>query len=96
MPRKRPTWPAVVRETAAKYGVPEAQVTADLERLLKSLALVLQDREGAAPALRKTPFGSHERDLPVLSEIALTYRCQNRCTFCYASSPDRGRRGRPR
>jgi radical SAM protein with 4Fe4S-binding SPASM domain len=40
--------------------------------------------------VRTTPFGSHHRDLPVLSEIALTYRCQNRCTFCYASAPDRG------
>ena len=80
----------VVRETAAHYGIPAAQVEADLERLLKSLVLVLQDREGAAPAVRKTPFGSHFRELPVLSEIALTYRCQNRCTFCYASAPDRG------
>ncbi len=82
---------AVVRETATRYGVPQTQVEADLERLLHSLSLVLQDREGAAPAVRKTPFGSHVRELPVLSEIALTYRCQNRCTFCYASAPDRGR-----
>jgi radical SAM protein with 4Fe4S-binding SPASM domain len=81
---------SVVRETATKYAVPETQVEADLERLLRSLSLVLQDREGAAPAVRKTPFGSHFRELPVLSEIALTYRCQNRCTFCYASAPDRG------
>jgi radical SAM protein with 4Fe4S-binding SPASM domain len=81
---------AVVNQTATRYNVPEAQVEADLERLLKSLALVLQDREGTAPAVRKTPFGSHVRELPVLSEIALTYRCQNRCTFCYASAPDRG------
>lgn len=80
----------VVRETASRYGVPESQVEADLDRLLKSLALMLQDREGAAPSVRKTPFGSHIRELPVLSEIALTYRCQNRCTFCYASAPDRG------
>jgi radical SAM protein with 4Fe4S-binding SPASM domain len=80
----------VIRETAARYGVPEAQVEADLERLLHSLALVLQDREGMAPAVRRTPFGSHLRELPVLSEIALTYRCQNRCTFCYASAPGRG------
>jgi radical SAM protein with 4Fe4S-binding SPASM domain len=82
---------AVVRNTAARYGVPQSQVEADLERLLRSLSLVLQDREGAAPAVRKTPFGSHVRELPVLSEIALTYRCQNHCTFCYASAPDRGR-----
>ena len=81
---------AVVQETAAKYGMPESQVEADLERLLRSLSLILQDREGAAPSLRKTPFGSHVRELPVLSEIALTYRCQNRCSFCYASAPDRG------
>lgn len=82
---------AVVRETAARYSVPEEQVAADLERLLRSLSLLLQDREGAAPAVRRTPFGSHARELPVLSEIALTYRCQNRCTFCYASAPERGR-----
>jgi len=88
--QETPDVDAVVRETAAKYDVPETQVATDLERLLKSLALVLQDREGAAPALRHTPFGSHARELPVLSEIALTYRCQNRCIFCYASAPDRG------
>jgi radical SAM protein with 4Fe4S-binding SPASM domain len=76
---------------AARYGVAESDVATDLERLLQSLLLVLKDREGAAPAVRKTPFGSHVRELPVLSEIALTYRCQNRCTFCYASAPERGR-----
>ncbi|HSJ52128.1 MAG TPA: PqqD family peptide modification chaperone [Anaerolineae bacterium] len=82
---------AIVHETATRYAVPEDQVAADLERLLQSLSLVLQDREGAAPAVRRTLFGSHARELPVLSEIALTYRCQNRCTFCYASAPERGR-----
>jgi radical SAM protein with 4Fe4S-binding SPASM domain len=81
---------SVVSQTAIRYRVPEAQVKADLRRLLDSLSLVLQDREGAARAVRKTPFGSHWRELPVLSEIALTYHCQNRCTFCYASAPDRG------
>jgi radical SAM protein with 4Fe4S-binding SPASM domain len=80
----------VIRDTSNRYGVLEDQIEADLERLLRSLSLVLQDQEGAAPAVRRTPFGSHVRELPVLSEIALTYRCQNRCTFCYASSPDRG------
>jgi radical SAM protein with 4Fe4S-binding SPASM domain len=88
--QETPDADTVTRDTAAKYSVPQDQVEADLERLLKSLTLVLQDREGAAPAVRKTPFGSHVRELPVLSEIALTYRCQNRCTFCYASAPDRG------
>jgi radical SAM protein with 4Fe4S-binding SPASM domain len=88
--QEAPDVDGVVQETSARYGVPQAQVAADLERLVRSLSLVLQDREGTAPAVRRTPFGSHFRELPVLSEIALTYRCQNRCTFCYASAPDRG------
>jgi radical SAM protein with 4Fe4S-binding SPASM domain len=82
---------ALVAQVAAKYGVPETQVEEDLDELLRSLALLLKDKAGCAPAVKMTPFGSHERKLPVLSEIALTYRCQNRCFFCYASSPERGR-----
>ncbi len=35
------------------------------------------------------PFGSEEIKYPVLSEIALTYRCNNACRFCYAYSPYR-------
>ena len=83
---------SLVRAMAARYGVPESQIAQDLERLLHSLSLVLQGRIECAPAVRSTPFGSHIRLYPVLSEIALTYRCQNRCFFCYASSPERGRR----
>ena len=82
---------ALVAQVADKYGVPETQVEEDLDKLLCSLALLLKDKAGCAPAVKMTPFGSHERKLPVLSEIALTYRCQNRCFFCYASSPERGR-----
>jgi radical SAM protein with 4Fe4S-binding SPASM domain len=82
---------ALVVQVAAKYGVPAARVGEDLDKLLHSLALLLKDKAGCAPAVKMTPFGSHERKLPVLSEIALTYRCQNRCFFCYASSPERGR-----
>jgi radical SAM protein with 4Fe4S-binding SPASM domain len=35
------------------------------------------------------PFGEGEIKYPVLSEIALTYRCNNKCRFCYAFSPYR-------
>ncbi len=83
---------AVVAQVAQRYGVPTSQVEHDLEALLESLALLLNDRTGSAPAVKCTAFGSHPRTLPVLSEIALTYRCQNRCFFCYASAPERGRR----
>lgn len=35
------------------------------------------------------PFGQGEIRYPVLSEIAITYRCNNKCRFCYAFSPYR-------
>ncbi|MFX1266067.1 MAG: PqqD family peptide modification chaperone, partial [Promethearchaeota archaeon] len=35
------------------------------------------------------PFGTGEIRYPVLSEIALTYRCNNKCRFCYAYAPYR-------
>jgi radical SAM protein with 4Fe4S-binding SPASM domain len=43
-------------------------------------------------------FGPFDREMvryPTLAEIALTYGCQNRCTFCYASSPHRAGERRP-
>jgi radical SAM protein with 4Fe4S-binding SPASM domain len=82
---------AVVREVAAGYGVDEERVRSDLNKLLVSIAALLRDEVCGAPAVTSTPFGSHKRELPVLSEIALTYRCQNKCLFCYAESPTRGR-----
>jgi radical SAM protein with 4Fe4S-binding SPASM domain len=82
---------ALVDQVAARYRVSETQVAQDLDALLHSLSLILQNKTGCAPAVKTTPFGTHPRKYPVLSEIAVTYRCQNRCFFCYASSPDRGR-----
>jgi radical SAM protein with 4Fe4S-binding SPASM domain len=82
---------ALVRDTAAQYGEPPERIEQDLEKLLTSVAALLNDDVCGAPAVRQTRFGSHGRDLPVLSEIALTYRCQNKCLFCYAAAPDRGR-----
>ena len=82
---------ALVAQMASRYRVPEARIVQDLDKLLRSLALILDNKAGCAPAVKSTPFGTHERKYPVLSEIALTYRCQNRCFFCYASSPERGR-----
>jgi len=36
-------------------------------------------------AVDKVPFRVPFSDLPILSEVALTYRCNLRCSFCYAS-----------
>jgi radical SAM protein with 4Fe4S-binding SPASM domain len=81
----------VVAELARRYEQPEEKIAADLEKLLRTLETLLSDRPGYAPATRLMEFGTHRRKYPVISEIALTYRCQNRCFFCYASAPERGR-----
>ncbi len=81
---------ALVREFSTRYQVVPEQIERDLDALLESLRWMLQGKPGRGPAVRRTPFGTHEIKFPVLSEIALTYRCNNRCTFCYASAPDRG------
>ena len=80
----------VVSTVVQRYHVDEKRVRQDLHNLLISLSALLNDNVPGAPNVKRTPFGSHKRELPVLSEIAVTYRCQNRCTFCYANAPDRG------
>ncbi|MBI5305889.1 MAG: radical SAM protein [Chloroflexi bacterium] len=87
--RERVDADAVVREIAARYHAPLEQIENDLDKLLDSLRWMLQNKPTRGAAVRRTPFGSHAIKFPVLSEIALTYRCNNRCTFCYASAPDR-------
>jgi radical SAM protein with 4Fe4S-binding SPASM domain len=82
----------VVRETAARYGVDEVRVAKDLDNLLLSIHKLLNDEPAGAPSVRITSFGAHEVKFPVLSEIALTYRCTHRCSFCYASAGPRGAR----
>ncbi|MBU0495202.1 MAG: PqqD family peptide modification chaperone [Chloroflexi bacterium] len=82
---------ALVQTWAVHYQVPPEQIERDLEALLESLRLMLKGKPGCGPAVRRTPFGTHTIKYPILAEIALTYRCNNRCVFCYASSPDRGR-----
>lgn len=89
-PTGRPDVEAIVQEMSALYHADPEKVRADLRDLLYSVAALLNDDVCGAPRVRQTAFGSHKRELPVLSEIALTYRCQNRCTFCYADAPRRG------
>lgn len=85
-----PNVAAVVSFIARRYDVDEARVCRDMTKLLRSVSALLRGDVCAAPSIKQMTFGSHRRELPVLSEIALTYRCQNRCTFCYANSPQRG------
>ncbi len=80
----------LARDFAARYHVSPERIERDLDALLDSLRWMLKGKPGRGAAVKHTPFGTHAIKFPVLSEIALTYKCNNRCVFCYASAPDRG------
>jgi radical SAM protein with 4Fe4S-binding SPASM domain len=79
-----------VTELSAKYGVPANTIRSDMSGLLESINAIMKEDYSQAPLISTIDFDPDRIAFPVLSEIAVTYRCQNRCEFCYASSPYRG------
>ncbi|MCC6221202.1 MAG: radical SAM protein [Deltaproteobacteria bacterium] len=58
-----------------------------LEEFLRAVRLHLENKLDPLvhmPAVEILPFDMSFSEYPVLSEIALTYRCNLRCKFCYA------------
>jgi radical SAM protein with 4Fe4S-binding SPASM domain len=80
----------LIADIAVEYGEQPQIVAQDLEKLLQTLNGLLRDDYSQAPQVKFTTYKSHEIKFPVLSEIALTYRCQHKCPFCYADAPRRG------
>lgn len=63
------------------------EVRQDLYQFFVGLKRVLQgciDERHLPEAVQFKPFSLGFSTLPVLSEVALTYRCNLRCQFCYA------------
>lgn len=77
------------REVAQLYGESPERVLADACGLGRALVALLREESLPSGYVRTTAVGERRLEWPILSEIALTYGCQNRCRFCYASSPDR-------
>ncbi len=76
-----------VRDIIDMYCDREA-VANDIHNFFCDLRAVLKGcfRDGQKRrAIEEIPFGLGFNQLPVLSEIALTYRCNLSCKFCYAS-----------
>lgn len=61
-------------------GMDEARLK-DVERFLLDIKALCEGRE--VPA-EKIAYDFNFSRLPILGEIALTYRCNNTCQFCYA------------
>jgi radical SAM protein with 4Fe4S-binding SPASM domain len=80
----------VLPALAKKLSVDNDRLLKDAQELIYTLGAMLNEDFAPRPMLRFAPFDRHRIGYPTLAEIALTYRCQNRCTFCYAASPYRG------
>ena len=72
-------------------GGKEQQVLNDLAAFVDDLRNMVSGSQNIYTyrTAKIVPFGTGEIKYPVLSEIALTYRCNNACRFCYAYSPYR-------
>ncbi len=80
----------IAGKLSRKYNVSKRSITNDIIALLKNINYIMNENYSGADLIETVPFDPDNIAYPVLSEIALTYRCQNRCDFCYASSPYRG------
>ncbi|MDR1748955.1 MAG: radical SAM protein [Spirochaetaceae bacterium] len=63
---------------------PSSEQTAQIDRFFMTLAGLYQYDIHAEAALERVPFDFDFTKLPILGEIAVTYRCNNSCLFCYA------------
>ncbi len=75
-----------IEQILAPYGA-NLQVWRDTDRFLRDIRMMLKhglDDTYESPALEKIPFTMKFSEYPVLSELAVTYRCNAKCTFCYA------------
>ena len=80
----------VLPPLAKKLAVGYDRLLKDTQELIHTLGAMLNEDFAPRAMLRFAPFDRRRIGYPTLAEIALTYRCQNRCTFCYAASPYRG------
>jgi len=80
-----------LRVLSTKYGIDENLLLNDILVLIESANAIMNEDYSRARAVKTIPYDPDSLKYPILSEIALTYRCQNKCSFCYASSPFRGK-----
>ncbi len=80
----------VLADLGPRLEVDAARLLDDTEGLIQAVGAILNEDFSPRPMLKFGTFDRKRIEFPVLAEIALTYGCQARCLFCYASSPQRG------
>ena len=80
---------AVLPALAESLGVDLERLTNDAVALINAVGNLLNENFQPGEVVRMGHFDRSIVQFPTLAEIALTYGCQNRCSFCYASSPHR-------
>lgn len=81
----------VVKQLTTRFEVDNQKVLNDLAAFVDDLRNIVSGNQNiySYQTAKILPFGTGDIKYPVLSEIALTYRCNNKCRFCYAFSPYR-------
>ncbi len=85
---------SLINSFSGEYSVPGETVYTDIISLLDTINRIINEDFSSSDMIKPVEFDPGRVKYPVISEIALTYSCQNRCEFCYASSPYRGNRTR--
>lgn len=81
----------VTDSISEKYEIERNLVIRDLSETINTVSALMKEDYNSASIAALIDYDPSLIKFPILSEIALTYRCQNRCEFCYASSPYRGK-----
>lgn len=79
----------VLHDLAERLDVEVGRLANDASALIEAVGQLLNEDYQPGDVVRMGHFDRSIVQYPTLAEIALTYGCQNRCSFCYASSPHR-------
>jgi len=84
-----------LRRLSSEMGVGVNRLVDDTDTLLQALSAILRQDFTPRAGLRFDTFDRNVIRYPTIAEIALTYQCNNRCTFCYAAAPYRAAESEP-
>jgi radical SAM protein with 4Fe4S-binding SPASM domain len=82
-----------IKDVVAEKQADQPDISRQLTTFFRDLSILLSGdfcESYTSPAVTRVGFDLGYIELPILSEVALTYRCNIKCRFCYASCRCRG------